>query len=313
VVYAAASLEAAHETLGVVSTALAVGTPLLVALVAVMTWLLTGRALRPVERIRTEVSEITAQALGRRVPAPRGTDEIARLARTMNEMLDRIEGGTEAQRRFVADASHELRSPLSSLRAQLEVSRAHPNGVDWMATTDDSLAEVDRMERLTRDLLTLARLGSDTQHRAERVDVGEMLRDEAEAVSARGVVAVEVDIPKSPNRSVVIGDPDQLVRAFRNVLDNAERHATSAVAISVTRNGGMIEVDVADDGPGIAVGDRDRVFERFTRLDDARDRDSGGTGLGLAIAREIVAAHNGTISVVDADRGASFAIRLPTA
>jgi signal transduction histidine kinase len=311
VVYAGTSLEAAAETQHTLVGALAFGTPLLVVLVAAMTWLLTGAALRPVERIRTEVNEITAHALGRRVPEPNGGDEIARLARTMNEMLDRIEAGTERQRRFVADASHELRSPLSSLRAQLEVARAHPQRADWLATTDDSLAEVDRMERLTRDLLMLTRLDADPQRIAEPVDVAQLVRDEAVALASREVVAV--DVGGLPERANVIGDSEQLARLFRNVLDNAERHASRTVTIGATVDGNATEITVADDGTGIAVADRDRVFERFTRLDEARDRDSGGAGLGLAIAREIAVAHGGTVTVVDVGRGACIAVRLPNA
>jgi signal transduction histidine kinase len=309
VVYAATSLEAAQETQHTLATALAVGTPVLVALVAGTTWLLTGTALRPVERIRAEVGEITARRLGRRVPEPGGSDEIARLARTMNEMLDRIEVASDRQRRFVADASHELRSPLSSLRAQLEVARAYPARADWLAMTDDSLAELDRMDDLTRDLLTLARLDADREHVAERVNVAELVRDEAATLAARGVVAV--DASGLPENAVVLGDRNQLAGLFRNVLDNAERYAASAITIAGTVDPSGVEFTVADDGPGIPPADRDRVFERFTRLDDARDRDSGGTGLGLAISREIARAHGGTISVIDASRGARIAVRLP--
>jgi signal transduction histidine kinase len=227
----------------------------------------------------------------------------------MNEMLDRIEVASDRQRRFVADASHELRSPLSSLRAQLEVARAYPARADWLAMTDDSLAELDRMDDLTRDLLTLARLDADREHVAERVNVAELVRDEAATLAARGVVAV--DASGLPENAVVLGDRNQLAGLFRNVLDNAERYAASAITIAGTVDPSGVEFTVADDGPGIPPADRDRVFERFTRLDDARDRDSGGTGLGLAISREIARAHGGTISVIDASRGARIAVRLP--
>ena len=309
VVYAAVSLEAAQETQHALATALALGTPVLVALVGATTWLLTGTALRPVERIRAEVREITARRLGRRVPDPGGSDEIARLARTMNEMLDRIEVASDRQRRFVADASHELRSPLASLRTQLEVARAYPARADWLATTDDSLAELDRMDALTRDLLTLARLDADREHVAERIDLTELVRGETAVLEARGAIAV--DVSGLPGRAMVLGDPAQLAGLFRNVLDNAERYANSLVTVAGIVDASGVEVSVADDGPGIPPADRERVFERFTRLNDARDRDSGGTGLGLSISREIVRAHGGTISVTDASPGARIVVRLP--
>lgn len=309
VVYAAASLAAVEKIARTVTAGLAAGIPILVTLVAATTWVLVGRALQPVEHIRAEVAEITAHALGRRVPEPASNDEVGRLARTMNEMLDRLQAASERQRRFIADASHELRSPLSSLRTQLEVARRHPKKTDWVSAADDCLYEVDRMEGLTRDLLSLARADANARApRAGPVDVAQLARDEAGALRARGrVVVVEAGIDDGSTT----GDAEQLRRVLRNLLDNAERHARTTVTVSVTSGDGAVELTVDDDGPGIPLEARERVFERFTRLDDARDRGSGGTGLGLAIARAIVAGHGGTIEVADGAGGARLLVRLP--
>jgi signal transduction histidine kinase len=311
VVYSAASLALVDSTMHSAVLALAVGLPLLLVLVTITTWLLVGRALRPVEQIRAEVAEISTGALERRVPEPASTDEIGRLAQTMNTMLDRLQTGNERQRRFTADASHELRSPLASLRSQLEVARAHPDRADWLLTSDDSLAEIDRMERLVRDLLMLARadagglkIGNDP------VDLAQLARREADRVRRRGRVTVDdsgiVD-------GEVLGSADWLGAVVRNLLDNAERHAASIVTVELANHGPSVEMAVANDGPSIPTEARDHVFERFARLDESRDRDAGGAGLGLSIARDVLAAHGGTIEVADSPDGARFIVRLPAA
>jgi signal transduction histidine kinase len=232
----------------------------------------------------------------------------------MNDMLDRLQVGAERQRRFTADASHELRSPLASLRSQLEVARAHPERADWTLTSDDSLAEIDRMERLVRDLLVLARADAGGLNVGiDRVDLAQLARGEAERVRARGAVTVD-------DRGIVSGDvagnADWLRGVVGNLLDNAERHARSTVTVEVARRGSTVELVVANDGPGIPPEAREHVFERFARLDESRDRDAGGAGLGLAIARDVLAAHRGTISIVDgsiadSDPGVRFVVRLP--
>jgi signal transduction histidine kinase len=308
-VYAATSLHGLSSTAAAVRAALAAGLPALVGLVAMTTWVLVGRALRPVERIRAQVASISTQALDRRVPEPAAEDEIGRLARTMNDMLDRLENGAERQRRFAADASHELRSPLASLRAQLEVAAAHPELTDWDAVVEGTLTEVDRMERLTADLLTVARTGDETLRRRERVDLALLARDEAAVVAGRGRVAVDT---ASVQPAVVTGDADQLRRVLRNLLDNAERHARSTVTVEVSQRGGLVELAVNDDGTGIPRHARTAVFDRFTRLEDSRDRGTGGSGLGLDIARQLVTAHHGTIEVADTDGGARLLVYLPS-
>jgi signal transduction histidine kinase len=314
IVYSAGSLALVDSTMHSAIVALVTGLPVLLVLVTITTWLLVGRALRPVEQIRAQVAEISTQALDRRVPEPASGDEIGRLARTMNDMLDRLQVGAERQRRFTADASHELRSPLASLRSQLEVARAHPERADWTLTSDDSLAEIDRMERLVRDLLVLARADAGGLNVGiDRVDLAQLVRGEAERVRARGAVTVD-------DRGIVSGDvagnADWLRGVVGNLLDNAERHARSTVTVEVARRGSTVELVVANDGPGIPPEAREHVFERFARLDESRDRDAGGAGLGLAIARDVLAAHRGTISIVDgsiadSDPGVRFVVRLP--
>lgn len=307
-IYAAGSLEQVEESVAVVQGILVVGLPMLLALVGFTTWVIVGRALDPVDAIREEVADISSNDLSRRVPEPATDDEIGRLARTMNAMLERLETFTDRQRRFVADASHELQSPIASTRAELEVALAHPELADWATTAAELLDDNHRMERLVRDLLFLARTESAAPVAAGPVDLDDLTRTEVERVRLRtpitidtsGIFAVEV-----------YGNSDQLARVIRNLLENATRHASTTVAVHLTLNDGDARLVVSDDGPGIAADDRERVFERFTRLDASRNRGTGGAGLGLAIAREIVAAHRGSIAVIDSNVGASFAVELP--
>jgi signal transduction histidine kinase len=277
-------------------------------------WWLVGRTLRPVEAIRREVAGIGAGGAGldRRVPVPAGDDEVSRLARTMNGMLDRIEDAARRQQRFVADASHELRSPLARVRAEVEVDLAHPGGADPDATAASVLAEVVAMQHLVDDLLALARAdaGVDAGERGP-VDLDDLVDRQARRLRAAGRVAVD---SRGVSAAQVVGDRDQLARAIGNVVDNAARHARTTVTLAVREDGGTAVVSVADDGPGIPPERRDDVFERFHRLDGARTAPAGGAGLGLAIAREIVVAHGGTIVVDPAHGpGARLVITLPLA
>jgi len=301
------SLDSVRAGVETFRLALIIGVPLLVLDVALVAWLMVGRTLRPVEDIRRRVTQIRAGSLDRRVPEPAQDDEIGRLARTMNEMLDRLERSVDRQRQFVSDASHELRSPIASIRTQLEVAAAHPSGTDWQEVTAGVLEESHRMERLVDDLLALARADEGVLHlRTEPVDLGEVVVSEAERVERVPVDTAAVD------SVIVAGDALALRRVVRNLLENAARHAEGRVAASVARSGGEVVVVVEDDGTGIAPEDRERVFERFTRLEDGRSRDAGGSGLGLAVVREIVAAHGGTVAVGDgALGGACFEVRLP--
>ncbi|MFC8431199.1 sensor histidine kinase [Streptomyces sp. NPDC057253] len=299
-VYAGASLDAEQGAVGTAQTVMLIGFPLLLGVVAAVTWLVTRRALRPVEGIRAEMAAITAsEDLARRVPVPDTHDEVARLARTTNETLAALETSVERQRRFVADASHELRSPIASLRTQLEVAAAHPELLDLEGAVEDTV----RLQRLAGDLLLLARLDAGEGRGAARVDLGELA---ARCVRGRDGVTVEAaDVE-------VVGSRGQLERVLGNLLDNARRHARSAVAVTVRRDGAWAVVQVADDGDGVPPADRERVFERFVRLDEARARDDGGAGLGLAIARDVAVRHGGSLTVRDAAAGgALFELRLP--
>jgi len=309
-VYAAASLDHLTDSMGRLEALLAIVVPALILLVGLTMWRLVGRTLEPVEAIRREVAEISATALDRRVPAPGTDDEIDRLARTMNEMLDRLDIAAQRQRTYVADASHELRSPLATIRAKLEVGLARPGTVDLPDLAAGWLAEQARLERLVDDLLLLARVdGSGPVRSLTVVDLDELVFAEARDLLARATVRIDVT---EVDGGRVRGDAEQLRRVVRNLLDNAEHHATSTVRIGLRQSGDVIELTVSDDGPGIAPIQRERIFERFVRLGEAPNG-RGGTGLGLSIVRDIVIAHGGTAEAVDAEQGARLEVRLPAA
>ncbi|MEU1795166.1 sensor histidine kinase [Streptomyces californicus] len=306
-VHAGAPLAAEQEAVGTVRGAMLTGLPVLLLVVAGVTWLVTRRALRPVEGIRREMAAITAsEDLTRRVPEPDSRDEIAALARTTNETLTALEASVERQRRFVADASHELRSPIASLRTQLEVAEAHPELLDLPGAVADTV----RLQALAADLLLLARLDAGERPGGGTVELGALVREE---VSQRtgDRIAVAVEAPEG-EAFEVNGSRGQLARVVGNLLDNAQRHAGTSVAVSVAADGRGVRVEVRDDGDGVPEEERERIFERFVRLDDARSRDDGGAGLGLAIARDVAARHGGTLTVHRADGGgAAFLLRLP--
>ena len=286
---------------------LGVGSPLLLAAIGVATWTFVGRSLRPVEAIRATVEGITARGLDGRVPVPAGGDEVSRLAETMNEMLARLEAAQAGQRRFVADASHELRSPVATLRAAADVWAG--SGGTLAEFTSLVSSESGRLETLVADLLALARADEGRLLLApQEVDLDEVVEVETtrlRSVSGRTVEAVTVPVR-------VLGDPLALARALRNLTDNAVRHATSRVELELSQEGDVAVLRVGDDGPGIPEGDRARVFERFVRLDESRRRGSGGTGLGLAIVAETAAAHGGSVRVRERRGGGSVVeVRLP--
>lgn len=310
VVVVARSAETVAEGVAAVTGPLVVGLPVLLVLVAVTAWTVTGRALRPVEQIRREVDAIGDRGLDRRVPEPGGADEVARLATTMNAMLDRLEAAQERNRRFVSDAGHELRSPLATIRHQLEVARGERDRID-PDVADRLLAEERRMAHLVDDLLLLARSDEGTAVRHPvPVDVDDLVLEEVRRLRTTAS-GVGVD-GSGVGAARVVGDPRALARAVRNLADNAARHADGRVALGCRTDGPDVTLWVDDDGPGIPPDDRHRVLERFTRLDDARTRATGGYGLGLAIVAEVVAAHGGTVTVLDAPLGgARLLLRLP--
>ncbi|MFE6055020.1 sensor histidine kinase [Kitasatospora sp. NPDC056446] len=310
-VHVGASLRTADAAEDLTTAALAALSAVLLLTTAALTWRATGRALRPVEAIRAEVAAIGDRDLDRRVPEPRSDDEIARLAGTMNAMLERLEAAGARQRRFIADASHELRSPLTVLRTQLEVARTHPDPDVRTELVAGALEDTERLQALATDLLLLARLdatGHDWPH--ESVDLAELVRAGV-AARADGPHPVTVDAPEPVT---VHGNPLWLGRLLTNLLDNAQRHARRRVTVRLRADPatGLAHLDVANDGPPIEPADREKVFERFARLDDARSRDDGGTGLGLPIARDIAAVHGGTLTVLDTPGTAVFRTCLPT-
>ncbi|MEV6597799.1 ATP-binding protein [Actinoplanes sp. NPDC051346] len=267
--------------------------PPLVALLALVAWRVVGAALRPVEALRAGAEDITGGARPGRLPVPDSGDEIHRLAVTLNDMLHRLEAARARQRSFVADAAHELRSPLTNMRTELEVAQRLPDSTDWPELAGDLLTDVHRLSRLVDDLLLLARADDATTRAVrpatEEIELGGLLAE----VAARYEVAYER--PAVP--LLVTGERDALGRVVANLLDNAVRHARSSVRLEVRPDGTDRRISVVDDGPGIPAADRERVFDRFTRLDDARARDAGGSGLGLAIVRELVRRHGGTVTL----------------
>ena len=307
------TLEDTERTVRVTLSTLAVGMPILVLLAAGMTWVLVGRALRPVESIRAEVAEIGSTDLHRRVPQPETGDEIGRLAGTMNDMLDRIESGSIRQRRFVSDASHELRTPIATIRHELEVALRGSATTDWPAVATSVLEEDLRVQRLIDDLLWLARHDHERDRGADTlVDLDEIVMRQAGRLTPRpGVVA---DLSKV-SAGQVRGHADDLTRVVQNLLDNAVRHASSRVAVVLGgEEDGVVHLHIDDDGPGVPADMGEAIFERFTRSDEARGRDDGGSGLGLAIASEIVAEHAGTLNVgVSPLGGARFTVELSDA
>ncbi|HLU58431.1 MAG TPA: ATP-binding protein [Pseudonocardia sp.] len=300
-VQARASLHPAAAALDTLRSVLLPGVPALLLLVAGLTFIAVGRALAPVSAIRRELADITATDLHRRVPVPEARDEIRLLAETTNRTLDRLEHAVDRHRRFVADAAHELRSPLAVLRTRLEVAPPQP-------LTTEALADVDRIQRLTADLLLLARLDAGEPAEHEEVDLGQVAAEEA--ARARPRSDVRVDLRIGPG-IVVRGSAEQLRRLVANLVDNAVRHAAGAVTVRLAARGGEAVLDVCDDGPGIPPDQQAAVFDRFTRLDEARARDAGGSGLGLAIARDIAVRHAGTLAVAGGPPGAVLRARFP--
>ncbi|WP_128380191.1 sensor histidine kinase [Streptomyces cavernae] len=309
-VHAGSPLDAEQGAVGTARTSMLIGLPVLLLTVAGVTWLVTRRALRPVEGIRGEMAAITAsQDLARRVPEPDTHDEVARLARTTNETLAALQAAVERQRRFVADASHELRSPIASLRTQLEVGAAHRELLDL----EGAVADTVRLQALAADLLLLARLDAGERPGGTRLDLAALVGEEA-AQRTGDRLEVTVDVKDGAGPVEVAGSRGQLARILANLLDNAQRHARTGVGVTVRRDGPWVVLEVADDGEGVPAPERERIFERFVRLDDARSRDDGGAGLGLAIARDVAVRHGGTLVVRDAPAGgALFELRLPPA
>ncbi len=279
------------------------GSPVLVLLVGLIAWLLVGRALRPVEQLRATVETISRSTLEQRVDVPPSHDEVARLATTMNTMLERLQKSRDHERRFVSDASHELRSPLASIRAQLEVAGGQ------VGTSEGVLADTIRLERIVGNLMELARSDEPAVLPDTAIALDVVVADEITAVQRSSPIEITAD---GIDDTVVRGRSDALARVARNLLDNAVRHARARVDVTLHHDSGWAELTVDDDGPGVPVESEQRIFDRFARLDESRDRSTGGVGLGLAVVRAVVEHHGGTVGCARSPLGgARFLVRLP--
>jgi signal transduction histidine kinase len=316
VVLAAVSFAQTSDSIATLAKALLIGTPVLFGLLALATWLVTGYTLRPIAELRRGAAEVTQTGIPRDLPVPLARDEVRSLAVTLNDMLSRLADAQQRQRHLVSDTAHELRSPIASIRAQLEVALDHPDGLDWAETARDVHADTLRLARLTESLLLLARLDEQRIGRSP-VDLAAVCGSVAARYAAARVpvrISVRAD---AASPCVVTGDSDALGRLLVNLLDNAVRHAASVVSVSVGARDGWAVLVVADDGPGIPAEDTERAFGRFSRLDDARSRDDSdydrGSGLGLAIVRATAEAHGGSVTLGDAGPGLRAVVRLPLA
>lgn len=293
-VLVARALFGVFETTAMITGLLLVGLPLLLLVVAVTTWVMVGRVLAPVEAIRREVDEISAADLHRRVPQPRTSDEIGRLAATMNQMLARLESARDTQRRFVSDASHELRSPITTIRQHAEIALAYPDRTSTAELADVVLVEELRIQRLVEDLLLLARADEHVPLPRAPVDLDDLAFEEAWRLRFSNSWEVDTSAVEAAR---VHGDVDALRRVLRNLGENAARHAGARIDITLADRGKVVVLTVGDDGPGIPEAELQRVLKRFVRLDESRSRDDGGSGLGLAIVDEVVRAHGGSVSI----------------
>jgi signal transduction histidine kinase len=301
----AASLQEVRDTIATTRTMFWIVGPVLVALVAGLAWLLAGRALRPVHAVTSRVAAIGSHSLHARVPVPTSSDEIAELATTMNDMLGRLEASSTSNRRLVSDASHELRTPVTVMRTELEVAGRSPVP-DWQQTSAVLLGELDRLQWMIDDLLLLAR-GDERAFAHDEVDVTDLVR---EVAGRRRRVPVGVEIGEQP--VVAVGDADALRRALDHIVSNAARHAAATVSVSTELVDSDVRLHVDDDGPGIPEADRERVLQRFVRSDDGRARDGGGSGLGLAVASDVALGHHGRLVIGDSPLGgARVTVSLP--
>ncbi len=312
-VYVATSLAQVELTTARLALLLGLGVPALLAVVAATTWQAVGRGLRPVERLRAGAARISGAHPGGRVPVPATGDEITRLATTLNAMLARIDDAAARQQQFVGDASHELRSPLAAMRTELDVALAHPSsshtgsGIEQLLTRLSQQAT--RMAELLHDLLFLARSDDDTARQYHQsVDLDELVLHEAHRLRALGAT-ITLD---GPDAVRLPGSANELARLLRNLGDNALTHTRTHITLGLRRDDTHAVLTVTDDGPGIPVSDRERIFARFSRLDTARPRTpaGGGSGLGLAISRQIARRHHGSITVDDSPT-TTFTVRLP--
>jgi signal transduction histidine kinase len=312
-VIAAVAYAPVAESLATLGRALIIGTPVLLVLLAGASWLIVGSTLRPIAELRRGAQDVTRTGQPRALPVPAAHDEVQSLAVTLNDMLSRLGAAQQRQRGLISDTAHELRSPIASIRAQLEVALDHPDSQDWQQTGSDVLADTLRLAALAEDLLVLARLDeADKPRAAQDVELATLAAD----VVSRYLDAPVPVVLAQAEPCQVTGDPDGLGRMLSNLIDNAARYARTQVAVSLTLDGQAARLCVADDGPGIPAVDRERAFGRFTRLEADRsrdDEDGGGAGLGLAIVRATAWAHGGSAWLEDAGPGLRAVVLLPGA
>ena len=310
-VIAAVAYGQVGDSLALLARVLVIGTPLLLILLAGAIWVIVGSTLRPIAELSRGAREVTRTGRPHALAVPAAQDEVRGLAITLNDMLSRLGAAQERQRGLVSDTAHELRSPIASIRAQLEVALDHPDSQDWRQTATDVLADTLRLARLAEDLLALARLDERGRPRqARELDLAALAAGEVARYTDARVPVLLTEGQPGP----VTGDPDGLRRMLGNLIDNAVRYGRSRVGVTVTRDGRNVRLVVADDGPGIPGADRERVFGRFTRLDAGRSRDGadgGGAGLGLAIVRATAEAHGGSVCLEDAEPGLRAVVLLP--
>jgi signal transduction histidine kinase len=306
-IYAVTSLDSAQRAERYLRNSFLIGLPLILALAAFVISRVVARALAPVDAMRAEVDRIEAVDLSGRVHAGSTDDEIANLGSTLNRMLDRLEEASSRQQLFAAAASHELRSPLSTIRTELEVGLAYPDRAEWIKVAEDSLIEIARLEELTRDLRILTRSRSMQTSAALPIDLSELVGGEVALRRPDRDVRYQVTL----SQARITADPDALVRIVRNLFDNSERHAATAIRVALVSDQNGATLTVANDGPPIPPNDLERIFEPFMRLDEARSLDIGGSGLGLAIVRSIMSALGGSIVAVAVETGAEFRAWFP--
>ncbi|HEV7949297.1 MAG TPA: HAMP domain-containing sensor histidine kinase [Glaciihabitans sp.] len=306
------SAEDVTDTLSTAIPFVLVAVLLVLAVVSATCWVVVGRALRPVDALRREVDAITASTLSARVHDPGTTDELGRLATTMNKMLGRLDDSQQTQRRFISDASHELKSPLASLRQYAEVAKGHPDRISATELADAVLDEGARLTTLVQNMLVLAHADEHAlMISAHAVDLDDIVLAEGQRLKASTALRIDTS---HVGAGRIQGDQTLLAQVVRNLADNAAVHAVGRVTMSLAHTGTSVTFSVEDDGNGIAVADRERVFDRFVRLDDARARDTGGSGLGLAIVKEIVVAHGGAVRLSESTLGgARIEVEFPAA
>ena len=307
-VYVGNSLEAVSEASAALRHALWIGVPAVVVLLGAVLWVLLGRTIGRLDRIRAEVDRISEENLHHRVAGDGVDDEVGRLAATMNAMLERLDAAARRQRDLVADVSHDLQSPLAAQRVALELALARPDEVDTDRLRAEVLGATTDMERLVGDLLVVASIDAHPVVEAALLDLDGLVLEEAARARTGGPVEVDTS---GVSAAPAYANAHDVRRVVRNLLDNAVGHARARVALTVdVAEDRWAELLVSDDGPGVPAEHRDRIFDRFHRAESARSRD-GGSGLGLSIARGLAERNGGRVELVGSGPGATLRLRLP--